>query len=276
MDNYTVYMHVTPNNKKYIGITSKKPEHRWANGNGYAKNTYFFKAIMKYGWDNIQHIIIANALSKEEACNLEKALICGCKTTDPSHGYNISTGGESGTSGVKYGQAFCQKVRSRMLGPGNPTRGKSFSIETRKKLSNARKGRWSKKQQEALKKNWEKNSKRVICVETGEVFNSITDASRKNNVDPKRITDACTGKQYRSNGFHWAYYTESTNSGVKDFPVYCIETKVAYESVFEAARRFSVDANLFSKYVGKKNTITPGRHWKVFNESKDDYVMYVR
>ena len=31
MDNYKVYIHIFPNNKVYIGITSQKPKRRWNN-----------------------------------------------------------------------------------------------------------------------------------------------------------------------------------------------------------------------------------------------------
>lgn len=48
MNNYTVYMHIAPNNKIYIGITSKKPKYRWNNGTGYINNDYFTRAIKKY------------------------------------------------------------------------------------------------------------------------------------------------------------------------------------------------------------------------------------
>lgn len=276
MDNYVVYMHITPNGKKYIGITCKKPQQRWANGRGYVKNTYFFKAIVKYGWDNIQHIIIAENLSKDAACSLEIALISGCKTTDPMYGYNISTGGESGTNGVKYGVEFRQKVRDRMLGPANPMRGKRASKETKQRQSIARKGQWSEKQQKALRNTWDANRKKVICIETKEIYASASDAANQNGVTERCIRDACLGRQKRSNGFHWEYYNEGKDYSIKDYPVYCIETKIAYASNREAARRFSVDTYEFCKHVGKKSTIIPGRHWKVFNESKDDYVMYVR
>ena len=47
---YSVYIHTFPNDKKYIGITSWKPELRWgANGANY-KNPYMVNAIKKYGW----------------------------------------------------------------------------------------------------------------------------------------------------------------------------------------------------------------------------------
>ena len=33
MDNYTVYMHVSPSGKRYIGITGQSIERRWGSGN---------------------------------------------------------------------------------------------------------------------------------------------------------------------------------------------------------------------------------------------------
>ena len=56
-NNWTVYMHITPNNKKYIGITSQIPNKRWRNGKGY-KKCLFLNAIKKYGWGNIKHEIL--------------------------------------------------------------------------------------------------------------------------------------------------------------------------------------------------------------------------
>lgn len=90
---YTVYMHVSPSGKKYIGITSQKPKDRWGNGNGYKRNQYFYKAIRKYGWNNFQHIIIMAGLTKEEAENLEITLISQYDTTNKEKGYNIENGG---------------------------------------------------------------------------------------------------------------------------------------------------------------------------------------
>ena len=60
------------------------------------KNLYFYNAIKKYHWNNIQHEIIANNLTHDEANNLEVGLIKELKSNDKKHGYNISSGGDGG------------------------------------------------------------------------------------------------------------------------------------------------------------------------------------
>ena len=74
-NNYVVYKHTCPNGKVYIGITCQNPKERWKNGYGYRNNDHFFKAIQKYGWNNIKHEIIYKNLIQQEAEEREKYLI---------------------------------------------------------------------------------------------------------------------------------------------------------------------------------------------------------
>lgn len=91
---YTVYMHTTPNGKVYVGITSQTNiNRRWQGGMGYRMQPMFYRAIVKYGWDNIKHEILYSGLSKEEAEKIEIALITMHDSTNPSHGYNVENGG---------------------------------------------------------------------------------------------------------------------------------------------------------------------------------------
>lgn len=92
---YTVYMHMTPNNKIYFGITSQKPQRRWSNGRGYINNKHFYRAIQKYGWNNIKHLILFTGLNKKQAKKYEVLLIYLYNTTNPKLGYNITKGGDS-------------------------------------------------------------------------------------------------------------------------------------------------------------------------------------
>ena len=92
---FIVYMHINKiNQKKYIGITSKKPEERWgANGQGY-HNQYFSKAIAKYGWDNFDHIILCEGLEEDEAKQMEVQLIAEYNSNNAELGYNLTIGGD--------------------------------------------------------------------------------------------------------------------------------------------------------------------------------------
>ena len=69
-------MHIFPNNKKYIGITNQNVKDRWrSNGQGYEKQKAIWNAIQKYGWENIEHKILYQKLSKQEAEEKEQELI---------------------------------------------------------------------------------------------------------------------------------------------------------------------------------------------------------
>lgn len=95
-ENYTVYKHISPNGKQYVGITKQDVVKRWANGEGYKNCTYFYNAIQKYGWENFQHIILYTGLSREKACEIEKNLIEELDLLNPEKGYNLKTGGRYG------------------------------------------------------------------------------------------------------------------------------------------------------------------------------------
>ena len=101
---WTVYRHITPSGKSYIGITSQKPERRWKNGKGYSKNTPFGKAIETYKWENIKHEILNTNLTEDEAKRLEMVYIEKYRTFvgfSDRNGYNCTLGGE-GTVGFSH------------------------------------------------------------------------------------------------------------------------------------------------------------------------------
>ena len=61
---WKLYLHTSPNGKKYYGITSKNnPSERWGNnGDNYKRHPYFYNAINKYGWNNFKHEIIFDSI----------------------------------------------------------------------------------------------------------------------------------------------------------------------------------------------------------------------
>ena len=66
---WSLYRHITPSGKVYIGITSQKPEYRWNNGNGYlnSRKTRLKSSIIKYGRDNIKHEVLFTNLDEDTA-----------------------------------------------------------------------------------------------------------------------------------------------------------------------------------------------------------------
>lgn len=250
---YTVYKHTAPNGKVYIGITKKNPEQRWNYGNGYRQNKHFYRAILKYDWKNIKHEIVETGLTKEQACNKEIELIAKYDSTNPDKGYNNSTGGEYGFSGMHHSAEARRKIRESLnrtyldpelrrkigelhKGVNNPNFGKHLSVETRQKMSEALKGRiaWNKGQKgvqhyssetrlkmseshkgtnhsaETRKKIGESNAKAIICVETGILYSSITEASKSIGVTIGAISCVLRGKSKTSGGYHWKYAEEQS------------------------------------------------------------------
>lgn len=91
---WKVYCHIFPNCKKYIGITHRPVEERWRlDGSGY-RGQIVYRAIEKYGWENIEHKVLKEGLSKEEAEYYEKYYIKALETHTSMNGYNCTWGGE--------------------------------------------------------------------------------------------------------------------------------------------------------------------------------------
>lgn len=118
---YFVYIHIIPNNKKYIGVTTKPVKDRWKNGWGYFGQKHFFNAISKYGWDNIEHKVF-EVDTESEMFYLERYLISYYQTTNPKYGYNKSTGGESGGRGVNISYDEKIRISNKLKGRKSPNR----------------------------------------------------------------------------------------------------------------------------------------------------------
>lgn len=133
-----VYKHTSPSGKVYIGITSMDIKDRWQNGNGYKNNQHFYRAIQKYGWDNFEHEVLFEGLTKEDACQKEIELIKLYDSTNPDKGYNYSTGGD-GPAGIVLSEETRNKMRESKIGANNPNYGKPIPDDTRKKMSDIHK-----------------------------------------------------------------------------------------------------------------------------------------
>ena len=73
-NNYSVYQHVTPDGMYYFGAT-QNVERRWRNNGAEYKGTALQPYIEKFGWDNIQHIVLFRDQTRENALWIEDFLI---------------------------------------------------------------------------------------------------------------------------------------------------------------------------------------------------------
>ena len=218
---YYVYMHVNKiNQKKYIGVTKQdKPEYRWGiNGVNYQESPHFYAAIQKYGWDNFDHIVLAEGLSKEEACQMEIKLIAQYNTQDKEYGYNILAGGTA----PSIPQETRDKIAKGLIGNKNGF-GKPCSEEKKKKISDAQKGRkFSEERKQSLRKpksvtypctpekrqniiNAKQDKKSIVCIETGEIFESIRACARDMGLHASTICAVVRGRKKSTGGYHFKY-----------------------------------------------------------------------
>lgn len=225
---YVVYEHRNKiNGKIYIGITSRIPEQRWGkNGQNYRSSPHFYYAIQKYGWENFEHNILFENLSKDEACTKEKELIALYNTMDNQFGYNSTSGGEcfelSYDARLKKSKAMmgnknglgkpCSKEKALKISKAQ--KGKHLSKEHKEKLSQSAKKRHVPCSDEKRKvlQNSHPNMKMVYCEETDAIYKSVQECARQLNVPATNVSKVCKGKLKTVKGYHLHYYNDTINA----------------------------------------------------------------
>lgn len=212
MENFLVYVHTTPNNKVYVGLTSRDPEIRFGNKGTHYSSMYFSNAINKYGWDNITHEYMKGCLTKEEACQLEIELIAFYKSNNNDFGYNISSGGEHGS--FKHTEETKQKLKElskgRYKGKDNPM----YGISPQERMSEEQYEIWRKNISKANSGDKNGRAKKVICITTSEIFTTVKAAAEKYNRCSTSISNCCIGKSKTcgqlldGTKLTWKYYEE--------------------------------------------------------------------
>lgn len=189
---WTVYVHVSPSNKKYVGITSRNNlNDRWRNGKGYSHNQHFQRAIKKYGWENFEHKILAYGLPEDVAKQMEKDYIKKYNSFNSNYGYNKTLGGDGA-------------VGQQLYGKTNPFYGKHHTEEIKRQNSERMKIAWkeNKNLQENISKPVYQFSMNGDYLNS---FNSIREAELITGVPHSVISRVCKGKLNYTHGYTWAY-----------------------------------------------------------------------
>lgn len=275
---YKVYKHTLPtlisgkeNDMVYIGITCKKNvKQRWLNGRGYDGNLYFANAINKYGWDNFQHEILFEELTKEEAEQKEIELIACYESTNPLKGYNHSLGGNSfGKHSDKTKQLISQK-----------NKGKKRSEEFKKRLSEAHLGKL--KSEEFCQNLSDIKSVAVMCIETRKIYKSATLAGKELGIDNSTISKCCRGENKEAGGLHWMFADEYTEEKVYEIlekaknnqhrQVMCVDNRKIYDTIQSAAKDIGVSGSEISACCNGKIKSAGQKRWLYLEDVTEDKI----
>lgn len=190
-------MIISPEGKRYIGMTMRKVEYRWNSGKAYKNNDAMWRDIERFGWDNFKKVILAKNLTEKEASKKEQYYISFFNTQDSQKGYNREMGGKY------FEMAEQTKEKIRIANSGQIR-----SEDYRRHISESKKG--IKNGMFGMYDGLNPNSTKVIAVNgTDKIhFDSISEASRQLHLSKnafKNISACCKGKRRTAYGYVWRY-----------------------------------------------------------------------
>lgn len=237
---YSVYKHIFPNGKIYIGVTSREPNETWNYGHAYLrkiKGKYrqplMAEAIFEYGWDSVCSVIICEGLDKDTAYKTKHDLILKYKSNDINFGYNViatdpfekptpemfehnplkrsvlcvETGRvyDSIKEAAKDTGANRAKISEVCSGKRRTIGGYhwEYTDDTLKSLADIRRAE--------KEKSRTKLDKPVRCIDKNIIYCSMAEAERQTGICYSGISLVCHGKQKTAGGYSWEFVEESTN-----------------------------------------------------------------
>lgn len=126
---------------------------------------------------------------------------------------------------------------------------------------------------------------KVVCIETGEVFEQPKTAAESVDVHPSNITKVCSGDQLTAGGYHWRYYNESAEVKAKrealifasesrvlgehsQVRIRCVETGMIYDSVNGAAEALNINRSGISNALRGAAKTAGGFHWEYVDSDR--------
>ena len=214
----------TVNGKKYIG-QSKDIKDRWRRHISELRkckhdNSYLQENWIAYGESAFKFYVLEEC-SPELLDEKEKYYIDYLDSMSYGNGFNLTTGGKRGnfmTDEIKQkmsksvAESYTDELREirrqdaldywsnpenrkRMVGENNGMYGKHHSEESKRKMSEAKKG----------KPSWRKNKRSVLCKELQKKFDNASQAGKQLSLDSSGILKVCYGQRHTCGGYHWSF-----------------------------------------------------------------------
>ena len=151
------------------------------------------------------------------------------------------------------------------------------TAEARRKMSVAKLGIPLSDEHKATLSASVQTKKPVVCIETGTIYESITEAARCLKSKHSNIKRACQFPTRTAGGYHWRFKDEQptepqssamTPAGTRTpkHPVVCVETNEVFESISAAARRKNLRVTNISRACQMLNRTAGGFHWRYKDE----------
>jgi len=273
------------NGRVYIGQTvrdykTRIKEHKYKLKNGTHHNKHLQNAYRKYGFENLQFALLETCVL-DEIDNKEKEWIL--KYKEKSISYNLEDGGHHSK---KLSKQTIEKISKQHYKPVvllNTLEEFSSMKEASVKYgvcnsgitSSCRKERdfsgrmpngewmvWRYKEEVDLneevsfRRKTTNNKKKVVCINTKEIFNSAKEASIKYGINPTNINSCCRGERkscLTANGerLQFGFYVDGNNYGVQKLEklhtsvkkIICITTNEIFNSMYKAGEKYGVDVS---------------------------------
>jgi group I intron endonuclease len=269
------------NNKMYIGssVSIRKRVRRHINSliNNKHDNEHLQNAWIKYGKESFEFIILACVLIKEQLRNIEKYFIDLYQVCNRDFGYNKSITTTHGTLTeegrqrqikLQTGRKWSSEINKKKSLPGilNPFYGKTHKYETKLKIAKTR------------------GLESFVCVETGDVFNFMTEAVSQLNVSEHSLHNCLNGRNYVANGLHFICLSKipfeyevidnkiifSLEEKAKLISIIdprrklfiCLETNELFSSVNKAAKVCNTNRSSISKNLKNLQSCAGTYHFK--------------
>lgn len=248
-----VYMAVNlVNGKKYIGITCdylsrRKSKHYFSAKKG--ANTLIAKAIRKYGIDSIRFDVLSEWPTYSQAKDEEIRLIAALKPE-----YNLTAGGD-GALGYKHSKE-ARELMSR-LHKGRPGywKGKKLPQHVVDNMKRVQAARTDKKRVLALGPI--KSRKKVVCLDDGQIFASVSEAAKFYGIANSSISNVCLGAIKMAKGLVFRFLTKRGDpeepevarkkaKSSKGHRVVCLNDGKMFDSCMEASLFYGVSSSSIS------------------------------
>lgn len=284
------------NGKKYVGqscnIYNRWSQHKWALNKNKHNNHYLQRAWNEHGENNFIFSILE--ICEESVIDeREQFYIKNLNSLSSENGYNLDSGGSlhkhhsketnerisKANTGKKASDATRRKISEHrkgiMVGPDHPNYGKKMPESLKQRLIELAKARRREKSASARK---------VICINTKEVFPAIALAEDKYynfGVCVQNIIKCCVGERRYCGRFEdgtpiqWAYYEDGKEYSLKEnVDEYVGSSKrvaqydkeynlvAVYDSARDAERKTGIGFRMISRVCSGNREWTHGYNFK--------------